>query len=192
MQKIPTPLRQTAFTLLEVIIITAIATVLSLIVVSTYSGYQESSRNAIAESQIRSLALVINDFVEAHGRYPNSLAEINNDTLRDPWGNPYVFVNLEANKDSDADSNAGTSISLSMDGHHHDHNISDSDSQPDSSYSMNNLIRKDGNLVPINTHFDLYSRGKNGISKAPLQAAESLDDIIYANDGGYIGMARDY
>ena len=52
--------------------------------------------------------------------------------------------------------------------------------------------RKDGNLVPINTNYDLCSHGKDGKSKAPLRAKDSLDDIIYANDGGYIGLAEEF
>jgi general secretion pathway protein G len=52
--------------------------------------------------------------------------------------------------------------------------------------------RKDKNLVPINSRFDLYSRGPDGDSKPPLTAKPSLDDIVYANDGRYIGPASDY
>lgn len=52
--------------------------------------------------------------------------------------------------------------------------------------------RKDRFLVPINTDFDLYSMGPDGKSDPELTAATSLDDIIAANDGGYIGKASDY
>jgi len=52
--------------------------------------------------------------------------------------------------------------------------------------------RKDGKLVPINTNYDLYSFGKDSKSKAPLRAKDSHDDIIYANDGGYIGLASEF
>jgi general secretion pathway protein G len=52
--------------------------------------------------------------------------------------------------------------------------------------------RKDHNLVPINTAYDLYSKGPDGDSVAPLTAAKSRDDIILANDGGFIGKASDY
>jgi general secretion pathway protein G len=52
--------------------------------------------------------------------------------------------------------------------------------------------RKDKNLVPINSGFDLYSKGPDGDSKPPLTAPPSHDDIIRADDGGYIGVARDY
>lgn len=52
--------------------------------------------------------------------------------------------------------------------------------------------RKDRFLVPINSAFDLYSLGKDGQSAAPLTAARSRDDVIVANDGGFVGLARNY
>ena len=52
--------------------------------------------------------------------------------------------------------------------------------------------RKDHNLVPINSSFDLFSKGKDGQSQPPLTASASRDDIIRANDGHYIGLASRY
>lgn len=52
--------------------------------------------------------------------------------------------------------------------------------------------RRDRFLVPVNTTFDLYSMGADGNSVAPMTAAASLDDIVRANDGGYIGLASQY
>jgi general secretion pathway protein G len=52
--------------------------------------------------------------------------------------------------------------------------------------------RKDRFLVPLNSDFDLYSLGEDGRSSAPLSAAASQDDVLRANDGGYLGLARDY
>jgi general secretion pathway protein G len=54
------------------------------------------------------------------------------------------------------------------------------------------LARKNKNLVPINSDFDLYSQGKNGASMPPLTAKRSLDDVVLANDGGFAGLAADY
>lgn len=53
-------------------------------------------------------------------------------------------------------------------------------------------LRKDGKLNPLNTDFDLYSRGEDGDSAGPLSASESRDDIIRANNGAYIGLGEDY
>jgi len=52
--------------------------------------------------------------------------------------------------------------------------------------------RKDHNLVPVNTDFDLYSMGKDGESKAPFTAKASRDDIVRANNGQYIGLVSGY
>jgi len=52
--------------------------------------------------------------------------------------------------------------------------------------------RKDKFLVPLNSDYDLYSQGEDGASAAPLSATVSLDDVIRANDGAYIGIARRY
>ena len=52
--------------------------------------------------------------------------------------------------------------------------------------------RKDHSLVPLNSTYDLYSKGKDGASAGPLTAQSSGDDIIRANDGGYIGLASGY
>jgi len=53
-------------------------------------------------------------------------------------------------------------------------------------------FRKDRFLVPINSDFDLYSMGPDGKSASPLTASMSRDDIIRANDGGYVGVAEFY
>jgi general secretion pathway protein G len=53
-------------------------------------------------------------------------------------------------------------------------------------------LRKDRFLVPINSDFDLYSMGPDGQSRAPLLATPSRDDIIRANDGGFVGIAAEF
>jgi len=56
----------------------------------------------------------------------------------------------------------------------------------------NGQVRKDKNLIPINSDFDLYSMGPDGQSVGPITAAQSQDDIIRANNGGYFGVASNY
>ena len=58
--------------------------------------------------------------------------------------------------------------------------------------SVMSMIRKDHNLHPLNTEFDLYSLGKDGDSRAPLTASASRDDVIWARDGDFIGLADDF
>src|SRR5262245_9006746 len=52
--------------------------------------------------------------------------------------------------------------------------------------------RKNKNLVPLNTDFDLYSVGRDGQSAGPLTAKASRDDVLLANDGRFVGLASDY
>jgi len=52
--------------------------------------------------------------------------------------------------------------------------------------------RKDHSLVPLNTDFDLYSKGADGATAGPLTAKASKDDILRANNGRYIGLGADY
>lgn len=52
--------------------------------------------------------------------------------------------------------------------------------------------RKDRFLHPVNNDFDLYSVGKNGLTKLNLNNPQSDDDVIRANSGGFVGLAKDY
>ncbi|MBN2298607.1 MAG: type II secretion system protein GspG [Deltaproteobacteria bacterium] len=54
-----------------------------------------------------------------------------------------------------------------------------------------NQCRKIRNIHPVNTCYDLYSSGKDGMSQKPLNAEPSWDDIIRAYDGSFIGLARE-
>jgi general secretion pathway protein G len=53
-------------------------------------------------------------------------------------------------------------------------------------------MRKDRFLVPINSFFDLYSMGRDGASVPPLTAKQSQDDVIWGNDGAFVGLASDF
>ncbi len=53
-------------------------------------------------------------------------------------------------------------------------------------------MRKDKNLVPINSDFDLYSMGADRLSVPPLTAPESKDDVVRANNGSYYGLGSKY
>ena len=52
--------------------------------------------------------------------------------------------------------------------------------------------RKDHSLVPVNSDFDLYSVGKDGKSVPAFTSKWSKDDLVRANNGGYIGLVSDY
>ena len=52
--------------------------------------------------------------------------------------------------------------------------------------------RKDKHKNPLNWDFDLYSVGKDGESKQPLQNPASWDDVVRASDGQFVGLASEY
>ena len=52
--------------------------------------------------------------------------------------------------------------------------------------------RKDRFLVPINSTYDLYSMGPDGVTAAPLTSKAGRDDVVRANDGSFIGPASRY
>lgn len=52
--------------------------------------------------------------------------------------------------------------------------------------------RKDHNLHPVNTYFDIYSMGPDGVTATPFTSTLGKDDIVMANDGNYFGPACHY
>lgn len=56
----------------------------------------------------------------------------------------------------------------------------------------NGGARRDKNLNPLNTDFDLYSTGKDGNTKLPISQKDSLDDIVRINDGKFVDLASKF
>ena len=114
-------------------------------------------RGKIAQvtSDIGRIHMEAGKFDMSNGRYPNNLAEIGLDGLRDPWGNPYQYLLIEGLD------NVGA-------------------------------VRKDHNLKPVNTYYDVYSLGPDGKTASPFTSTSGQDDIVIANDGDYFGLACQY
>ena len=146
---------QAGFTLIEVLIASGILAVIASIAVVGYRGYIETTKVNIAINDLTEMSIVISDYGLDNGKFPASLAELGLGAKRDPWGNPYQYLNIET-------------------------------------ASGKGIVRKDHNLVPLNTDFDLYSMGPDGKSVSPLTAKASRDDIIRANNGSYVGTAANY
>jgi general secretion pathway protein G len=54
------------------------------------------------------------------------------------------------------------------------------------------MAKKDLFHVPLNSDYDLYSRGADGATASIVILPASQDDIIRANKGGYVGLGSDY
>lgn len=52
--------------------------------------------------------------------------------------------------------------------------------------------RKDHRLNPLNADYDLFSAGRDGVYKTQISQKDSLDDVIRARSGSYVGLAEDY
>lgn len=52
--------------------------------------------------------------------------------------------------------------------------------------------RKDRKLNPLNSDFDLYSKGKDGVTKNQITNKDSLDDVLRANDGAFVDLAANF
>ena len=52
--------------------------------------------------------------------------------------------------------------------------------------------RKDKNLNPLNTDYDLYSKGEDGQTNKQIITKKSQDDIIRGRDGSFLGFAKDF
>ena len=59
---------------------------------------------------------------------------------------------------------------------------------------LNNVgaVRKDYNLKPVNSYYDVYSMGPDGVTASPFTSTLGKDDIVMASDGGYFGLACQY
>jgi general secretion pathway protein G len=147
--------RPRGFTLLELMMALIVAGIVTTVAVSGYRAYASRAQTAAAIGGISQLALEIARFELNNNRLPTSLAEIGRDTLLDPWGHSYRYMDFTG---------------VPGNGHK----------------------RKDGNLVPLNSDYDLYSVGADGATQSSLRPRVSHDDIIRANNGRFIGLGEDY
>jgi general secretion pathway protein G len=143
------------FSLLELLIATALIATLSAMVVPTLMDARERGKAAEAATMISALSLDLQRYRDLNGRYPATLAEAGLSGQLDPWGNEYRYLRIEGKKGLRG-------------------------------------VRKDRFLVPINSDYDLYSVGPDGRTRAPLSVRVSLDDMIRANNGAFVGPASEF
>ncbi len=153
------------FTMIELLIVMAIIGTVLAIALPMLQSALDKARIARAIGDIGTLQTDIASFEAGGNGLPETLADIGRSTLMDPWGRPYRYLNFHIEEGGGGNGGA---------------------SPPPGG------ARKDRFLVPINSTYDLYSVGKDGKSVAALTAKASKDDIVRANDGGFIGPAVKY
>ncbi len=144
------------FTLIELLIVIAMIATLSAIGIPVYATALDRAQVTKAIADIHAFDREIQVYHLFNGRPPATLAAIGRANWRDPYGNPYEYLNIAT---------AGPG---------------------------KGKMRKDKNLVPLNADYDLYSKGKDGKSQPPLTAKASYDDILRANNGGFVDLASKY
>lgn len=144
-------------------IVTVLIMTISGIALPLYAQAVDAARITRAIGDIRAMANEIMAFQILNGDVPDTLDEVGYGAHRDPYGNPYQFLKFGSGPGGG----------------------------PGGGGFMGDA-RKDKFLVPINSRYDLYSMGKDGESVAPLTAPQSRDDIVMANDGGFVGLAENY
>lgn len=55
---------------------------------------------------------------------------------------------------------------------------------------LNGMRRRDKNANPVNSDFDLYSMGRDGLTVPQFAGKRARDDIVRANNGGFYGLAE--
>ena len=147
--------RQRGFSLIELLIAISVLLIIAAIAVPAFLQALDKARVARCVGDLRKIGNDVDAMGLTTGVYPTTLIQVDDDTKLDPWGTPYVFVNLM---------------------------------EP----STSGAARLDRFNVPINKQIDLYSMGKDKQTATPLVAAPSQDDVIWASDGGYLGLASQY
>jgi general secretion pathway protein G len=154
---------ESGFTLVEMVVVIMIVGIVATIAIPNYLRHLEKNMETTAISDINTIAAKLKEIMmENPDALPASLDQIN-------FGNTLPILDPWKNPYR----------YLPLHGHLGDHSY------------MNNA-RKDHNLHPINSDFDLYSMGPDGESHKPLQSAKSRDDILRANDGAFVGKASTY
>ncbi len=163
------PVARIGVTLIEMLIVIAIIGTILAIAMPMLQDVVNQARIARAIGDITTLQTDIAAY-EAGGKgLPASLATIGRASLVDPWGSPYQYLNFEIAAGGDED-----------------------DKGKGKGKGFPTGARMDRFLVPINSTYDLYSMGKDGKTVVALTAKDSIDDIVRANDGGFIGLAVKY
>jgi general secretion pathway protein G len=149
-------------TLIEVMIVVVLIGILSSIAIPTYISSREKAKIAATVAEIKILEKMIQAYNIDNNSYPETMEDIGMQTLKDPWGNPYQYLKIE-----DRENNGKKKKSVGK-------------------------MRKNHNMVPVNSDFDLYSNGRDGKSQTPFTAKASRDDIVRANNGRFIGLVSGY
>jgi len=89
------------FTLVELLLVALIIGILICIAVPMYKDYVYKRRALLAVSTLTQIELVVEKYYTEKGRYPDTLDQIGKAGLKDPWGRPFYYLNIEDEPDDE-------------------------------------------------------------------------------------------
>ncbi|PIE25583.1 MAG: hypothetical protein CSA62_00825 [Planctomycetota bacterium] len=207
------PQSAAGFTLIELMIVVSIIAVLATIGTPMYLRSLNSARYARAKQELQKMSTDIDLYQIRHEMLlPYSLADVGHGGRRDPWGTLYCYLNLQSGGGdgmdwafdaglvdtsyrlvSPLDSNDEVKVArlVPMVTPQAEHQMTQSERDLVSD-TISGAQRRDKFLFPINTDYDLFSRGPDRKTAVSLSSVRSLDDMIRGNDGDYFGKGSDY
>jgi general secretion pathway protein G len=85
---------QRGLTIVELMIAAVVVAVLASIAVPRYETYRQRVRVTQAKHDIATMSAILGGHFQDARAYPDSLADAGLGNYRDPWGNPYGYLNL--------------------------------------------------------------------------------------------------
>ncbi len=86
--------RYRGFTLIELMITVAIIGIIAAIATVTFQSFAEKARIKKAVSEISSIQVKIKGYETYEGSLPNSLSDLDDFNMSDPWETPYQYNDL--------------------------------------------------------------------------------------------------
>ena len=172
-----------------------------------YASALLSARITKAKQDLRTISTAIAIYrSKSPFDLPLTLYEVGHGGRLDPWSHPYMYLNFHSGTGSgmqfvtenglvdpvavqrlrESEGSKGKAKAIQ--------NVQERSAgrSPLDAAGVEAIKRKDRQLFPLNTDYDLFSVGPNGKALASLVTDYSLDDVIRANDGGFFGLASDY
>lgn len=86
--------KQDGFTLIEMMICTAIIATLAAIAIPNYVGFRNRAMTIEAIKELKLIQDVILIYYVDHYQFPDTLTQVNLNHMKDPWGNAYQYLRI--------------------------------------------------------------------------------------------------
>jgi general secretion pathway protein G len=86
------------FTLVEVFIAMAIIGIVAAIAIPNFISFRYKAKVAVAIEEIKQIENAIGAYVLNEGVLPDSLTDVGEDDMTDPWGHPYRYLRIDGGK----------------------------------------------------------------------------------------------